>query len=321
VGVVILAAVTAVLIGLGVQQSRFDPALFTPPEVANERQGAAPPAVASPFQGLAPRGWQEAGPAEFFRPDTLYQKVNGADNLYLSAGFQSLACQRYASMEGARKFQACLYRMGDADGAWSVYSRQRRADAQPLDLGRGANRTSNALFLALGTAYLEVVAPDDAPATASAVEGLARAWVESAGQGPEAAAGPPFPAAGLDAASVHRVRGSPFGFTRLDDVTLADYTLDGAAATAFWSERRSPEEASGLSAAYVEYLLTNGARKSAIDLGVPGAVALDVLGTTEVVVPVGRLLVGVHEADTPAAAVALVRALVSVAPAPVGISP
>lgn len=317
-GLLLLGALGAALVALGVQQASFDPAFYAPP---------APPPVdlgdpgASAFAGPRVPGWRALGPLESFTPATLFQKIDGAADLYLSAGFTGLACQRYASDDGAHAFQACLYRMTDADAAWSVYSRQRRGDARPVALATTAYRTANALFLAHGPVYLEVVGADASDATGAAIEALASAWMQ--GQAPAGAArkGPPFPAAGLDPDSVRLLRDSVFGFSRLDDVTIGGYTLDGAAASAFWSERASPEEAATLAGAYVAFLLANGATRGAADAGVPGATVLDVLGTTEIVASAGNVLLGVHEADTPAAAHTLFQALTAVAPRPSEVTP
>ena len=314
-GLLLLWLIAAALAALAVVQADFEPSLYAPPVFSPAPASSASQGSPALLSGLAPPGWTEAGPAEAFTPATLYQKIDGAADLYLAAGFHDLACRRYASADGARTLQGCAYRMADADAAWAVFSRQRRADAQAIELGRAAYRTPNALYLVQGTAYVEVVGADDASDTRAAVEAFARAFAGAELPAEVAPAVPPLPPLGLVADSVRRVRGGAFGFSAFDDLTTGAYAFDGAAATAFWAERSSTPDAEALAKAYAAYLLANGATRSPADLGVPGAAAFDVLGTTEAVVVAGRVVLGVHEADTPAVASTLLKALVAAAPA------
>ena len=303
VGAWLVALLAAVLGTLAVVQADFDPALYAPPVVAS---GAA--SVADALAALAPPGFAPAAPAEAFDADTLYEKIDGKADLYLSAGFRGLTCRRFAATnEPGATLEACVYAMGDADAAFSVFSRQRRAGAAVPELGDHATATSNALFAAWGAAYLEVVSPDEGPRTAAARRALALAWKASLPGGAVAAPRAPFPTEGQVDGSVRLLKDSVFGLARLDNVYTAEYEDGDDVATAFWSLRADADQATRLAGALVAHLLAGGATRAAALL--PQADTLDALGSVEVVCARGRVLAGVHQADTPALARRLAQAL------------
>ncbi|MBM4397772.1 MAG: hypothetical protein FJ087_19045, partial [Deltaproteobacteria bacterium] len=102
---------------------------------------AAGAAGASAWWALSPRPAPEglprceppgmrAGPSERFGPDTLSDKINGRADFYLDAGFVGLTCAVVASgTHRDLRFEACDYDMGSFRGAFSVYSRQVRPEA------------------------------------------------------------------------------------------------------------------------------------------------------------------------------------------------
>jgi len=72
---------------------------------------------------------------ETFTADNLYDKVDGKADLYLTAGFVGLQCQRLAlKATNDVWMEWFVYDMGTLPQAFSVFSLQRRAEAQTLDL-------------------------------------------------------------------------------------------------------------------------------------------------------------------------------------------
>jgi len=304
-GALLVALLVVVLATLGVVQADFDPALYAPPlpsVVAGP--GGAPDALAD----LASPGFEPAAPAESFDPATLYEKIDGKADLYLSAGFEGLTCRRFAAADPpGLGFEACVYRLKDADSAFAVFSRQRRPGPAVEGLGASSVATSNALFVAHGAAYLEVVSADEGERTRAGRLAFARAWRAAEGGGPAKEVRAPFPAEGRVDGSERLLQDSVFGLARLDNVLTAEYDQGGDLATAFWSERRSADEARALADAFVAHLEAGGATRKATL--VQGAVTLDALGSLEVVCVRGRHLLGVHQADTEALARRLAEAL------------
>ncbi len=68
---------------------------------------------------------------ERFGPDTLYEKINGRADLYLSSGFASLKTQRFSMDKTAGAWvEVFVYDMATPENAFSVFSMQRREDAR-----------------------------------------------------------------------------------------------------------------------------------------------------------------------------------------------
>ena len=95
---------------------------------------------------------------ERFGPETLYEKINGRADLYLSSGFASLKTQRFGVDEAAGAWvELYIYDMTTPENAFSVFSMQRREDAQAAGTVPNGYRTENAqflVFLAFRTCHL-----------------------------------------------------------------------------------------------------------------------------------------------------------------------
>ena len=314
-GAAVLLALAGVAFGVYASQSRYDPALFRAPAPLPGAAAAGEPAEVDLFGLALPPGIAARGRVERFDTETLHHKIDGKADLYLSAGFVELRCLRLAAGDGdagvgGAAFEACVYDMGGDRGAFAVHSSQRREDGLEIALaGAASYTTSNALFAAAGRYYLELVSPGAGSEAAAGREALARAFVAlhrpAQERPPETAL---FPAEDLGAEGPRLIPDSAFGFARLDQVFVAPYALDGSEALAFLSTRADAAEATALAEAYAAFLVRNGATEVADGDGaavLPGARILEVYGSWELVFARGRLLAGVHEASTRAAAVLL----------------
>ncbi len=295
IGLFVLAVLAAAAVWIYLAQSRFNPA------VLNYLEGAAvatqPPASAEPFLEL-PEGLSPLSPPERFDRETLSDKINGKAELYLSAGFVRLDCQRIA-LSGRPEdwIEAFVYDMGAAPNAYAVFSLQRRSDGTPLDFAEFAYRAENALFLAHGSFYLELIASNREPQLLEFLEALARGFMA---RRPVAAAALAerdlFPREGLDEAGIRLIPTDAFGVSGLDRVFAATYAADGSEMTAFLSRRATPQEAAGLAQSYVEFLKTYGGEANPADAPAGGATVIAILDMVEVVFSQGPFLAGVHEA-------------------------
>ena len=295
IGLAVLAVLALTGFGIYSAQFRFNPA------VVNYLEGAAvataPAAPAGPLWEL-PEGLSPLSPPERFDRATLSDKINGKAELYLSAGFVRLDCQRMA-LSGRPEdwIEAFVYDMGAAPNAYAVFSQQRRSDAAPWDFAEFAYGAENALFLAHGTFYLELIASSREPRLLGFLELLARGFMA---RHPVAAAAIAerdlFPREGLDEAGIRLIPTDAFGVSGLDRVFAATYTADGGEMTAFLSRRANPQEARDLARSYVEFLKTYGGEASPSGAPVDGVTVVAILDMFEVVFAQGPFLAGVHEA-------------------------
>jgi hypothetical protein len=247
-------------------------------------------------------------PAERFDRETLSDKINGKAELYLSAGFLRLDCQRIAlSGRPDDWIEAFVYDMGSAPNAYAVFSLQRRGDGSPLDFAEFAYRAENALFMAYGAFYLELVASGIDQRLIEALEALARGFIA---RRPIAAAAAiaerdHFPKDGLAEASIRLIPADAFGVSGLDRVFTATYAVDGGEMTAFLSRRKNPQEAVDLARSYVDFLKNYGGEVGFADEPVGGTAVVAILDMYEVVFSQGNFFGGVHEAPSREKALAL----------------
>jgi hypothetical protein len=251
------------------------------------------------------------GPPESYDATTLSDKINGKAELYLAAGFERLACQRFALADDpAIWLERFVYTMQAAPGAFAVYSQQRRPQAQPLTLAADAYQAANGLFLVQGVYYLEIIGSEASEALQARMMDLARAFVQ-AHPATQAAVDERalFPKEGLTADSISLTPANAFGFERLDRIYTADYAANSHHAMAFLSRRASAAEAAELAGAYADYLLTYGGQKVQAPEGAPPVTIIAILDQYEIVLHQGELLAGVHEADDLAYGLALAAKL------------
>ena len=117
------------------------PKMPLPLELLNCRHGPD-------LQDYLPEGMVILTPVESFGPESLSEKIDGKAELYLSAGFLSLRSQRFVETgKPERWLEVFVYNMGSMRNAFSVYSTQRRADAEDLAFTPFAYQTANACFL------------------------------------------------------------------------------------------------------------------------------------------------------------------------------
>jgi hypothetical protein len=304
ISLVVLAGLAAIALALYSIQFRFNPA------VLNFLQGAAdasaPAASAATLLDL-PEGLVPLSAAERFDRETLSDKIDGKAELYLSAGFIRLDSQRIALADRPQDWiEAFVYDMGSPQNAYAVFSLQRRADGTPLEFAEFAYQAENALFLAHGPFYLELVASGTDHRLLESVERLARGFLA---RHPVAKAviaeRELFPREGLAAASIRLIPADAFGAAGLDRVFTATYAAAGGEMTAFFSRRESPQAAADLARSLVDFFRTYGGDVSRVDAPVDDTALVAILDMHTVIFTQGAFLAGVHEAPGREPALAL----------------
>ncbi|MGQ9920043.1 MAG: DUF6599 family protein [Desulfobacca sp.] len=312
-GYSILLALGLIVVWLLVRQSTFHPAvtaLQTPPLAGF---GPSRPEVSAQAAALLPQvaGFTPLGPVQIFGPENLSDKIDGKAELYLSAGFQTLAVQSFTLAQPAGAYlEVFLYDMGEPQNAYAVFSAQRRAGAADVSFRPNAYATSNALFFTAGHFYVEMIldraVPEVAGVLAPFTTALAAKLPATAASNDLAAL---FPRANLVADSVRLQAADAFGLAGFNNVYTAEYLVSGGQATAFLALRSTVAEATAAARRYQEFLQDNGFR-AVQDPAIPEHITVLALEDWyEALVVVQETLAGVHEAPSLAAALELVRQL------------
>lgn len=88
---------------------------------------------AQPLAFPSIEGWTLAGQPQTFSSDTLYDYIDGGADLYLKYEFKELTVVEYRKDE--MSVSAEVYRHGDPDHAFGIYSQERVPTAQFLPIG------------------------------------------------------------------------------------------------------------------------------------------------------------------------------------------
>jgi hypothetical protein len=252
-----------------------------------------------------PENFSVFSPTETFDHITLSDKIDGKAELYLPAGFKSLFAQRFTSNDAPDIwYEVFIYDMGNMLNAFSVYSAQRRDNAEPESIAEFSYSAENALFWVHGPYYAEIIASETSDNTHEHLLTLAESFnsrhpitVETIKEIEF------FPEKGLVQHSITFIPANAFGFEGLDRIFTARYQVDDKELTAFISQRDSVEEATEKVEEFVQFLTTYGGTEVSSDL----ARIVEFFGTFDAVLAVGPYLAGVHEASSPEDATIMVQ--------------
>lgn len=299
VGFLILFLLVVIAVGVLVKQSRYDEALFS---AALSRNLPSPdhhdPAdSAQDLRDYLPDGLVVLTPGEWFGPENLSDKINGKAELYLSSGFLGLRTQRFAEAGNAERWlELFVYDMGSQQNAFSVYSTQRRADAEDATFAQSAYHTENALFFQQGQFYVEIIGASNQMAERMLAigENFTRKHPTGADRINELAL---FPETSLVPGSIALLAENVFGFDRLSQTFAGRYRFAETELTAFLAPHASVAEAREMASAYHEFLVANGGEDVGLAVPIPDAWVVKVFDTFEVVFIHDSYLAGVHEAE------------------------
>lgn len=299
VGIVILVTLVVIAVGVFLMQSRFKRETFTASMPKSESRSKITPVVkrVTVIQGFSSKVMKPLTPPEKFGSDNLSDKIDGKAELYLSAGFQNLQSQRLKKSDEADSWlEVFIFDMGNVRNAYSVYSMQRRPDAQDVELTQFAYRTGNALFFVHGQYYVEIIANKEGmmeDMLAMARDFVQQKPVKSESLGELAM----FPSEHLVETNISLHAADVFGFSRLNNVFTAKYVMANQELRAFVSVRESPQDAADLASAYHQFLIENGANDVDPGMAIPNVKLVNVFDLYEVIFSHGKFLAGVHEAE------------------------
>ncbi|QAZ68035.1 DUF6599 family protein [Solidesulfovibrio carbinolicus] len=319
----VLTVLAAIVVWLGLAQSRLNPAVLvalSPPPatgVAASQASGRTFADAAWLESLP--GAQPAGPVESYDPETLSDRIDGKAELYLAANFQEMSIRAFRLPDGTR-LEVAVYTQATPTDAFAVLSSQRRPGASPSPVSPDAYATENALYFTKGNRYVEMTADRAEAATGPALAALALKLAEALpaeaaakpGQGAARNVKALFPAEGLVPGSVRLAASDAMGMEGFSNVYTAEYDLPSGSATAFLAERDTAEAAAADARAFAGFLKQNGYAAAPPPAGAKlpaGVVALGADGSFEILWTRGRLLAGVHDAVNMEAAVELTARL------------
>jgi len=315
VSVLLLAVLFLIGLGIFIKQADVDMSRFGI-EAQIAELSAQIPGVETKEEpdlvSLAPAGFETLSKIEIYVPENLYEKINGKAPLYIDSGFEKLSTQRFISGDDENLWmELFVYDMAAIRNAFSVYSLQRRPDADILSLFHPSfgYRTDNALYFVHGKYYVELVGSAESAQLFKAMTEIAgnmtsklkvgepRPSKTGRGEVGQIAELSLFPDENAVLGSVKLYLADAFGFDGLTDIFVRQYKLGDESISAFLSKRPDSKNAKVVAGSYRKFLIENGATtRKAINKALEGKV-LDFYDTTEIVLSTGPFVVGIHEAE------------------------
>jgi len=180
-----------------------------------------------------PSDWTFSEEPEIFRPESLFEYINGAAESYLSYDFLELTVGQYESGDKKASVTVEIYDMGSDLNAFGIYGAERYPDNPPIEIGTLGYIDGEVLNFISGRYYVKLLAygADD-------TEGVLRAFAAATAEGmPESGETPralrAFPDDGRVQNSEKYIKSNFLGFAFLENGYLAGYKAEGREYDAF----------------------------------------------------------------------------------------
>jgi hypothetical protein len=292
ISICLLGSIILTAVGLFIKQSNYDISKYG---IQNQSKASQSPIS----DGLIPSGFEALSKDENYNAENLYEKIDGKAPLYLEAGFKELSTQRFAETSDPNLWmEVYVYDMGTLRNAFSVYSVQKRAEAEAFASMQFAYKSGNALYFVHGKYYIEIVGSAESDKLLRAMAEAARKIQTNLVIGPDTGIAELaiFPQENLVQGSIKLYLANAFGFEKLTNIFTARYKVGEESVTAFISKRADSKEAEAMAESYRKFLIENGAViKNTNNKTLVGKV-MDFYDTTEIVFTAGPFVAGIHEA-------------------------
>jgi hypothetical protein len=100
-------------------------------------------------------GWAKDGEPALYEPETLYEYIDGAADIYISYGFRELASLYYVKGEN-EGIAVDVYRHDTPRNAFGIYSQERPSDGDFIDVGTQGYYETGMLNFLLGAYYVKL---------------------------------------------------------------------------------------------------------------------------------------------------------------------
>lgn len=207
---------------------------------------AAEPAKGSIFPELS--GWTK-GELSSYGPDTLYQPIDGAADMFLRYNFEEMQSLEYT--KGSDSFSVEAYRHATPLDAFGPYCQNRPAKDIYIDLGVQGYTDSEVLIFLAGRHYIEIRTQGTSQECRSAMMSIAKSMAAALNDGAKFPGFfSVFPSAGKKPWSEKYLAQDILGYTFLKHAFRVDYEREGKAFSLFAMRGKDAAEAADMLKAY-----------------------------------------------------------------------
>ncbi len=120
-------------------------------------------------------GWNRQAEVDIYSPETLWDIINGAADVFMAYEFQQLYWGEYINSDDDALYIVMeIYRQGGPANAFGVYSQERPATPDLIDVGAQGYTAPGVLHFFVDDCYVKIRSHDRTEETAKAMEKLAR---------------------------------------------------------------------------------------------------------------------------------------------------
>jgi len=265
----------------------------------SNRQLIASQSLPEIVAGFTPKDWQIFDEIKQFRPENIYEQINGRASFFLAYDMIRMTYVSFVnSVNPAQFIDLSIYNMGTPTNAFGVFSTERSPEAPSLDIGRAGYRSGADHFIWQGQYYIRVISSEATGELQRIGLDLARKVTECLPDSDEQPWGmAALPLKDRISASIQYVKVNAMGMDFMHNTYMAEYRKNGTKVTAFLSRRDSAESARVNLDRYAAFAQKYG--KGVDRLRVEGVklVSCDMGGSFDVVFHKGRLIGGVSSVE------------------------
>lgn len=119
--------------------------------------------------------WTLSDKVETFDRDTLFDRINGAADIFLSCNFVEMTAVDYARNGTDKYVTLHMYRHASPNDAFAIYSAERSPGSAFLKIGAEGYRDAGLVYFLSGSMYVKLTSSDHTPETSAMMEKVARA--------------------------------------------------------------------------------------------------------------------------------------------------
>jgi hypothetical protein len=210
---------------------------------------------------IAPTGWHLMKTVRLFNRENLWEQIDGHADFFLSYDMVHMIFAEFTdSSEAGRSISVSIYNMGNPTNAFGVFSAERQAEIDPVDLGREGYRFGANLFIWKGAYYVRMITSKDSPKLQEITLLLAEKLVERLSDFGDPVRGlEMLPENDKIAGSEQYYRKDAMGLDFLNDTYMAQYQRKGISFTFFVTYGGNPMAAGHILDKYATYVRKFGA--------------------------------------------------------------
>jgi hypothetical protein len=197
--------------------------------------------------------WKITEASQDYFPETLFEYINGAAEIYLSYGFKELTVGQYEKDDSNASLILEIYDMGNEKNSFGIYSAERFPDSQFISLGNQGYLEEETLNFIVGEYYVKLLCFDSGEESANFLKLFAQdvvKRVKEKGNLPPALSY--FPKQGLVRNSEKFILRNFMGYSFLHSGYLANYKLEGLEFDCFLMEGENAEDAQNMLEQYLK---------------------------------------------------------------------